>query len=104
MLHFGYGTISGVTYALARKRMMRDLQRPALIGPVFGILLWAFGYCVWLPVCRLYPPPTRVPKRKVAANILVHVVYGTATATAHRAFRSDSGALKHPALRRRPGS
>ncbi len=89
MLHFGYGTLSGVAYTLARK-MTLDLKRLVPVGPLFGALLWAFGYCVWLPVCHLYPPPTQVPKRKVAANILTHVVYGTATAVAHREFGINS--------------
>ena len=89
MLHFGYGSLSGVAYTLAQKTML-DSERPVPVGCLFGVLLWAFGYCVWLPVCRLYPLPTRVPKRKVAANILTHVVYGAATAAAHRVFGSDS--------------
>ncbi len=86
MLHFGYGTISGVAYALAQ-RTVSDLERSALIGPLFGILLWAFGYCGWLPLLGLYPPPAHVPKRKVAANILAHVVYGTAAAATNRVLR-----------------
>lgn len=89
-LHFGYGTLSGVAYAVAR-RAVSGPDRPLLTGLPFGLLLWAFGYCVWLPVCGLYPPPTRVPERKVAANVLTHLVYGVATAAAHRALRDGSG-------------
>ncbi len=89
MLHFGYGTLSGIAYALAQKAVL-DLKRPLLVGLPFGLLLWAFGYCVWLPICHLYPPPTRVPNRKVAANILTHAVYGVATAVAHRVLWDDS--------------
>ncbi len=88
-LHYGYGTLSGVAYAIAQKTVL-DSKRPLLMGLPFGLSLWAFGYCVWLPVCRLYPPPTRVPKRKVAANILTHAVYGVATAVAHRVLREGS--------------
>jgi uncharacterized membrane protein YagU involved in acid resistance len=79
MMHFGYGTTSGVAYALAQKTFNLG-WRPILIGPTFGALLWAFGYCGWLPLAGLYPPPRQVPKRKVGANILAHVIYGTATA------------------------
>lgn len=88
-LHFGYGTLSGVAYAVAQKTVS-DLKGPLLMGLPFGVLLWAFGYCLWLPVCHLYPPPTQVPKRKVMANILTHVVYGVATAMAHRVLWDDS--------------
>jgi len=78
-MHFGYGVASGVAYALAQKTFNVG-QRPILVGPAFGALLWAIGYCGWLPLAGLYPPPMQLPKRKVGANILAHVVYGTATA------------------------
>ena len=78
-MHFGYGATSSVAYALAQKTFNLDQRPPNLVGPAFGTLLWAFGYCGWLPLAGLYPPPTQVPKRKVGANILAHVVYGTAT-------------------------
>ena len=81
-LHFGYGSASGAAYALARKIFPPD--RPPAAGSLFGMLLWALGYCGWLPLSGLYPPPTRVPKRKVAANIMAHVAYGTTTAAAYR--------------------
>ncbi len=80
MMHFGYGVTSGVAYALAQKTFNLGRRPPILVGPAFGTLLWAFGYCGWLPLAGLYPPPTQVPKRKGAANILAHVVYGTTTA------------------------
>jgi uncharacterized membrane protein YagU involved in acid resistance len=87
-LHFGYGTASGVAYAFTQKVFDRD--RPFLFGPLFGTLLWAVGYCGWLPMLGLYPPPARLPKPKVTANILAHAVYGTATAAMHRMLRSES--------------
>jgi uncharacterized membrane protein YagU involved in acid resistance len=87
MLHFGYGSTSGVAYAVARGILRLD--RPALVGTSFGMFLWAMGYCGWLPLLGLYPPPTRVPKRKVAANILAHVTYGTTTAMSYRLLRSE---------------
>ena len=83
MLHFGYGTSSGVAYAFTQEKVL-NIERSSLVGPLFGVLLWALGYCGWLPIFGLYPPPTQVPKRKVGANILTHVIYGTATAAAHR--------------------
>ncbi|MDQ4106212.1 MAG: DUF1440 domain-containing protein [Actinomycetota bacterium] len=82
VLHFGYGSASGAAYVLARK--ISGPVRPALAGPFFGALLWALGYCGWLPLFGLYPPPTRVPKRKVAANIIAHIAYGTTTAAYQR--------------------
>ena len=88
-LHFAYGTTPGVAYALALKAT--GGERPFLTGAAFGMVLWAAGYCGWLPLTGLYPPPTRLPKRKVAAELIgTHLVYGMSTAQAHRAFRSES--------------
>jgi hypothetical protein len=84
MLHFGYGMASGAAYALAQEKAP-DLNRPGLIGLVFGVLLWAIGYCGWLPVLGLYPLPTRLPKRKVGAELITtHLIYGSVTAVAYR--------------------
>jgi uncharacterized membrane protein YagU involved in acid resistance len=86
-LHFGYGTISGVAYALAQEAIQRE--RPFVAGPVFGMVLWAFGYCGWLPMVGLYPSPTRLPKRKVGVELVAtHLVYGVSTAATHLALRS----------------
>ena len=82
MLHFGYGSMSGTLYASAQK--ISSFDRPASAGSLFGMLLWAIGYCGWLPLLGLYPLPTRVPNRKVTANVMAHLTDGTATATAHR--------------------
>ncbi len=89
MLHFGYGTASGTAYALAQEGAL-EVGRPLLVGPLFGVLLWVIGYCGWLPLLGLYPPPTRLPTRKVAAELVAtHLIYGTATAVAHRALRTQ---------------
>jgi uncharacterized membrane protein YagU involved in acid resistance len=88
-LHFGYGSVSGAAYALAQKASGGKCS--FLAGAPFGMVLWAAGYCGWLPLTGLYPPPTRLPKRKVAAELIgTHLVYGMSTALAHRAFRSES--------------
>jgi hypothetical protein len=89
MLHFAYGTVSGVPCALTQKVLDRD--QPFLIGTLFGVLLWAVGYCGWLPAFGLYPPPTRLPKSKVGLELIAtHLIYGTATALADRVLRSKS--------------
>jgi len=57
---------------------------------VLGTALWAAAYCGWLPLTGLYPPPTRLPKRQVGAELIAtHLVYGATTAQAHWAFRSE---------------
>jgi uncharacterized membrane protein YagU involved in acid resistance len=90
VLHFGYGTASGVAYALLQEKAI-GVDRAFLVGPLFGVLLWAIGYCGWLPVLGLYPPPTRLSKRKVGAELIsTHLIYGAATAVAHRVLSTRS--------------
>ena len=85
-LHFGYGLASGVAYALVQKVFERE--GTLLVGPLFGMVLWAVGYCGWLPLFGIYPPPTRLPKRKVGAELITtHLIYGTGVAVVHRALR-----------------
>jgi uncharacterized membrane protein YagU involved in acid resistance len=83
-LHFGYGMASGAAYALVQEKAS-DLNHPGPIGLLFGVLLWAIGYCGWLPALGLYPPPPRLSKGKVGAELITtHLIYGTATAVVHR--------------------
>jgi hypothetical protein len=94
--HFAYGTGAGMVYAITRERL--KLADPLPAGPLFGVALWAFGYVGWLPATGLYPPPTAEPKRRVAALIAAHLIYGTATATVlHLLSPAD-----HKRLYRRP--
>ncbi len=89
LLHFGYGTMSGVAYAFVQELLSR--KQPFLTGPLFGMVLWVIGYCGWLPAVGLYPPPTRLPKRTLGAELITtHVIYGTVTAVTHRLVRSRS--------------
>jgi hypothetical protein len=77
-----------VAYALVQRATGRE--RLVLEGIVFGTALWAAGYCGRLPLAGLYLPPTRLPKRQVGAQLIAtHLIYGAATAAAHRAFRRE---------------
>ncbi len=93
-LHIGYGTASGAAYALAyalAQERTQALDPPVVLtGPLFGVSLWVIGYCGWLPLFGLYPRPALLPGRKVTANIVSHVVYGTTTATVHQMLRAGA--------------
>jgi uncharacterized membrane protein YagU involved in acid resistance len=91
IMHFGYGTISGAAYAVVQEALNRD-KPLLLVGALFGILLWAVGYCAWLPAFGLYPPPTRLSQSKVGAELIAtHLIYGMATTATHRMLQSKSG-------------
>ena len=85
-LHFGYGLASGVAYALAQEAF--EGEGTLLVGPLFGMVLWAVGYCGWLPLFGIYPSPIRLPKRKVGAELITtHLIYGTGVAVVHRVLQ-----------------
>jgi uncharacterized membrane protein YagU involved in acid resistance len=80
--HFGYGVNAGVGYALLQKRLPKNSS--LLAGTVYGIGLYLVGYAGWLPLAHLYPPPTQVPRRKVALLVAEHIVFGATTALTYR--------------------
>jgi hypothetical protein len=78
-------------YAVVQEALNRD-KPLLLVGGLFGILLWAVGYCAWLPAFGLYPLPTRLSKSKVGAELIAtHLIYGMTTAATHRMLQSKSG-------------
>ena len=84
--HFAYGAAAGAVYTVARQRL--GGAEPLVAGPLFGIALWAFGYAGWAPLTGLYPWPTEEPRRRVATEVVSHLIYGAATALAERWLRS----------------
>lgn len=82
--HFGYGVNAGVGYALVRTLL--PVEKPLRAGTMYGIGLYLIGYAGWLPLMRLYPPPTRNPRRKVVMLVVEHIVFGTTTALTYRAL------------------
>src|SRR3954449_2350435 len=45
---------------------------------VFALSVWAAGYATSLPALGLYPPLTRDHRRRAAASLVSHVVFGAA--------------------------
>jgi uncharacterized membrane protein YagU involved in acid resistance len=73
--HFGYGALSGMTYALAERVL--PLPR-GLRGAVYGLFVWAASYIGWLPAAGTLPPPQRRPVGRNLLLVLAHFVWGIA--------------------------
>lgn len=83
--HFGYGTTMGVIYRLATGR----LRQAPLLGPAFGLAVWAASYLGWLPAFDILPPATKVPPKRAWLVVVAHLVWG-ASAGALLALRPFS--------------
>src|SRR5919109_76939 len=53
--HFGYGALSGSTYALLEQRIP---LKSGLTGGLAGLILWPCSYLGWLPAAGLLAPAT----------------------------------------------
>jgi hypothetical protein len=75
--HLTYGGFWGVLYALIKSSVrVPDL----LIGPLYGIGVWAFGPGWLVPKMKIMLPPAEQKPRTAAMVIGGHAAYGAITA------------------------
>lgn len=74
VMHFGYGTVTGVPYALGAARI--PLPR-WLTGIAYGLLVYAGSYLGLLPALNLLRPATDFPKGRNRLLIAAHIAWGT---------------------------
>ena len=65
--HFAFGLMLGAVR-----------ERIAAPRVPFALAVWAAAYGTSLPALRLYPPLARDHRRRAAASLLSHVVFGLA--------------------------
>lgn len=74
-LHFSFGTALGIPIGLLRQHL-RQPRWAALVGVLYGGLVWAVSYKGWIPALRILPPPEHDrPGRRVTMSV-AHLVYG----------------------------
>jgi hypothetical protein len=79
VMHWSYGTLWGGVYAVGGDSRRR---RPWLVGPLFGVSVWAFSYAQLVPL-GIYEPPWRYPWRSLLDEIGYHLTYGTTVALSY---------------------
>jgi hypothetical protein len=76
-IHLSYSLFLGVGYGLVQHA--RAL--PALpSGPLYGLLVYAANIAGALPALGVISPPADMARTKVARQVMMHVVFGSATA------------------------
>lgn len=79
--HFGYGAAAGAFLPLVSRR-------PSIAtGGAYGVVVWLLSYLGWIPGFRILKPATDHPFRRNLLMIVVHLVWGTSLAIAHRELR-----------------
>jgi uncharacterized membrane protein YagU involved in acid resistance len=89
--HWGFGLAAGGGYGL----LVGSRKPKVWFGPPFGAAVWASGYVV-LPILGVYQPIWKYDLETLWNDLSVHLVFGTATATAFGllAPRSDDGSAR----------
>ncbi len=80
LLHFGFGTGSGILFGVLHRRLPFRVPG-ALHGMLFACVLWAASYQGWIPGLNIMPPASedRPDRRRVI--LLAHLVYGAILGT-----------------------
>ena len=99
--HWGFGLAAGAGYGL----LLGSRRSKVWFGPPFGAAVWASGYAV-LPILGVYQPIWKYDLETLWNDLSVHLVFGTATATAFGLLtrRHDEGSGRIPAPSRSPRS
>jgi hypothetical protein len=97
LLHLGHGAFWGAVYGM----VMGGRRGGMLHGAGFGVLLWAFGFALLIPLLGAHRPAWRESAAENAVNILSHLLYGAAVGLIDRdvSEQQDHRALPGP-LRR----
>ncbi len=75
--HLAYGGFWGTIYGLVRESA--EMSK-LLLGPLQGVLVWAFGFAWLVPKMGLVLPPGEQRPRTTMMVVGVHVAYGTVVA------------------------
>ena len=77
LLHFGYGAALGSCYGLTVRGRTRSL---AARGTAYGVLTWALGSCIVLPLIRAKQAAWQKRTAENTVDLIAHLVFGLATA------------------------
>jgi uncharacterized membrane protein YagU involved in acid resistance len=79
--HLGYGLAAGEVYTLVH----RVVPLPgAVVGPAYGLALWALSYFKLMPAMGLFPPPERQSPTTHLVMATAHLLYGASAGVAEQ--------------------
>lgn len=73
VLHYSIASVMSVVYYVATERWPLPLERPALCGAVYGLLLYAVMNVIVVPLSAAGPGPS--DRLWIALTLLVHMVF-----------------------------
>jgi hypothetical protein len=72
-MHMLIGTAYGAGYSLLQSL----INLPALVvGPIYGLVVYAINEIITGPSLDLTPPPSQEPERRVLRRVLMHLLFG----------------------------
>lgn len=83
-LHWFMATLFVVAFVLIARRAPRLLHRPFVIGPIYGVLLYAVMNFIVMPLSRVGASPSFKHPDWIAWSVLAHMVFGTICVLAAR--------------------
>jgi len=89
LMHWSYGSIWGAVFAIGRESLGTSI---GLLGPLFGLGVWAVSYLELVPL-GIYEPPWTYKLSAIGEEIGYHLIYGTTVAVAYHvsARLADAG-------------
>lgn len=75
VLHVAYGAGAGAAFAVLAPGAR---GRRAVLGPLWGVIVWLISYEGWLPAAGILPPAHRDRPPRARAIVIAHIVWGGA--------------------------
>lgn len=97
-VHFGYGTVWGIGYALLARRYD---TKPVLSGLALGTALWALGDEIMVPMFGWAPKAQQLPASAHGKALGAHLAYGAVVDTTLRLLHAAAGPVLRGEKRRR---
>ncbi len=84
-VHLTYGSGWGMMYGILRSAVR---QPSSVIGPLYGLLVWAIGPASLVPAMKLMGRPSEEPPLRTGMILAGHLAYGAALAETYRRLAS----------------
>lgn len=88
--HYAYGTAAGTAFGFLRKES-GTLSQSVATGAALGLLCWAGGWAVWLPLSGVHSAPWNQYTPKVLLPAVDHAFYGAMWGFLYRIMCEEEG-------------
>jgi hypothetical protein len=89
--HGLYGAACGAVFGTI---VPRQVRADAVLGALFGFIVWGVSYPLWLPAAGVDEAPSEHSWRRVAEQLLPHLVWGIGTGLLSGRWSESNGSLR----------